>query len=66
MAKRKQHYEIREHVSGSFIGATGRVRYEVEAGVVTEGEIDPEVLDVLLATGTAVKAAKPAESEESA
>jgi hypothetical protein len=65
MARRKQHYEIREPVSGSFIGALGRVRYEVEAGVVAEGDIDPEVLDVLLASGTAVKAAKPAESEES-
>jgi len=65
MAKRKQHYEILEHVSGSFIGTTGRVRYEAEAGVIAEGEIDPEVLDVLLATGTAVKAAKSAESEES-
>lgn len=66
MAKRKQQFEVREHVSGSFIGALGRVRYEVEAGIVTDGEIDPEVLGVLLATGKAVKAAKPAESEESA
>lgn len=66
MAKRKQQFEIRERVSGSFIGALGRLRYEVEAGVVTEGEIDPEVLGVLLATGVAVKAAKPAESEEPA
>ena len=65
MAKRRQQFKIREPVSGSFIGATGRVRYEVEAGVVAEGEIDPEVLGVLLATGAAVKAAKPAESEES-
>lgn len=65
MAKRKQRYEIREPARGSFIGALGRVRYEVEAGIVAEGEIDPEVLDVLLASGLAVKAAKPAESEES-
>lgn len=64
MAKRRQQYEIREHVGGSFIGATGRVRYEVEAGPVREGEIDPEVLSVLLSSGLAVKAARPAESEE--
>lgn len=66
MAKRSQLYEIREPVSGSFVGAQGRVSYEVEAGIVTEGEIDPEVLHCLLASGLAVEAAKPAESEESA
>jgi hypothetical protein len=64
MAKRRQQYEVREPVSGSFIGAAGRVRYQVEAGIVDAGEIDPEVLGVLLASGAAVKAAKPAESEE--
>ncbi len=62
----KQLYEIREPVRGSFVGARGRVRYEVEAGLLTEGEIDPEVLFLLLASGLAVKAAKPAGSEESA
>jgi hypothetical protein len=66
MAKRKQQYQIRERVSGSFIGALGRVQYEVEAGIVAEGEIDPEVLDVLVASGLAVKAARPAGSEERA
>ena len=50
MAKRKQQqYQIRQPVRGSFIGALGRVRYEVEAGIVDEKGIDPEVLDVLLA-----------------
>ena len=67
MARRKQQqYQIKQPVRGSFIGALGRVRYEVEAGIVDEKGIDAEVLSVLLATGVAVKAAKPADSEECA
>jgi hypothetical protein len=62
----EERFEIREHVSGSFIGASGRVRYEVDAGVISRDDIDPEVLAVLLASGLAVKAAKAAESEDSA
>ncbi len=67
MSKRNRQYEVAEAVRGSFGGAHGRVRYEIEAGVVSETDIDPEVLAVLLATGKAVaKAGRPAVSEESA
>ena len=69
MAKRAQQYEIREAVRGSFIGALGRVRYDVEAGVrVASATSTPRCSSVLIASGAAarVKAEKPAESEESA
>jgi hypothetical protein len=63
MAKRAQTYEIRQAARGSFIGAFGRVSYDVGPGTVAEKDIDAEVLAVLLASGVAVKA-KPTESEE--
>ncbi len=66
MTKRSQLYEILEPVSGSFVGAQGRISYAVTAGVVAEGDINPEVLGCLLASELAVKAAKPAGSKESA
>ena len=68
MAKRVHKYEVAEAVRGSFIGQLGRVRYDVEPGVVSEADVDPEVLEVLIASGAAarVKAEKPAESEETA
>jgi hypothetical protein len=64
MGRRTQSYEIRQAARGSFIGALGRVRYDVEPGTFSEKDLDPEVLGVLLASGVAVKAARPAESEE--
>ena len=64
MARRTQTYEIRQAARGSFIGELGRVSYDVEPGSLSEKDIDPEVLRVLLESGVAVKAARPAESEE--
>jgi hypothetical protein len=68
MAKRTKQFEIREAVRGSFVGARGRVRYDLEAGTVSEQDVDPEVLARLMATGAAgpAKVSTPAESEESA
>ena len=81
MSKRAKQYEIREAVRGSFVGAHGRVRYDVEAGSASERDLGPEVLGLLIATGYAVdpdaqtesesavdagKDRAPAESEESA
>jgi hypothetical protein len=59
-------YQIKEWVSGSFVGASGRVRYELEAGIVSAKDVDPEVLARLIAAGKAVKASKPAKRKESA
>jgi len=77
MTKRIEKYEIKEAVRGSFVGSRGRVDYDFEAGTVSEKDVDPEVLAVLLAAGSAVDtsapeadepvlADAPAESEESA
>jgi hypothetical protein len=64
MAKRNNtRYRIKEWVSGSFVGAHGRVRYELEAGIVSEKDVDPEVLARLIAAGKAVKASKLAEED---
>ena len=63
MAKRAKQYEIREAVSGSFIGAHGRVRYDVEAGSASERDVDREVLELLIATGYAVDPDEHTESE---
>ncbi len=69
MAKRVHRFEILAPVSGSFTGRAGRIRYSLEPGVVREPDIDPDVLAVLLATGTAVqvstRAAKSAGNKES-
>jgi hypothetical protein len=63
MTKRITKYRIKEWVSGSFVGARGRVRYELEPGIVSEKDVDPEVLARLIAAGKAVKASKPAEED---
>ena len=76
MSKVKK-YEIKEAVNGSFVGASGRIDYNLEAGTVSENDVDPEVLARLLVAGIAfdpsasaqtdepVPADEPAESEES-
>jgi hypothetical protein len=66
MSKSLAKYEIKEWVSGSFVGASGRLRYELEAGIVSEKDLDPEVLARLIAAGKAVRASKPTASKESA
>lgn len=66
MTKRQQKYEIREAVRGSFVGAHGRIDYDLEAGTVSEKDVDPEVLARLIAAGSVGKPSKPAESEDSA
>lgn len=76
MSKQAQKYEIREAVRGSFVGAQGRIDYDLEAGTVSEKNVDPEVLARLIAAGVAFEpwasaqtdepapANEPAESEE--
>jgi len=64
MGKRATKYRITERVSGSFVGAHGRVRYALEPGTVTDQDVDPEVLARLIAAGKAVKASKPAKRKE--
>jgi hypothetical protein len=66
MSKRTQQYEIKEAVRGSFVGAHGRIDYDLEAGTVSENDVDPEVLTRLIAAGHVGKPSKPVESEESA
>lgn len=67
MTRPPKQIEITTAVRGSFVGAHGRVSYELEAGAAFEKDIDPEVLDRLLASGVAARRApKPAQSEESA
>lgn len=72
MAKRTKQYEIREAVRGSFVGARGRIRYDLEAGTVSEKDVDPQVLARLVAacvafdpTSEPVQALVPAPAEES-
>ena len=60
MTKRQQKYEIREAVRGSFVGASGRVDYDLEAGIVSENDVDPEVLVLLMAAGVAFDPSEPA------
>lgn len=55
MAKRVCKIKIVAHVSGSFTGQSGRIRYNIKPGVVRESDVDPEVLAVLIATGAAVR-----------
>jgi hypothetical protein len=55
-------YEITEAVRGSFSGEHGRVNYDLEAGIVAEGDIDREVLRRLIGAGLAVRATKRAEN----
>lgn len=64
MTKRQQKYEIREAVRGSFAGAQGRVSYDLEAGSVSEKDVDPEVLALLVAGGHAVDPSEPAQADE--
>jgi hypothetical protein len=64
MAKAKQ-YKLAQPVAGSFIGSRGRVSYSIPAGRVSERDVDPEVLERLVAAGSAVVLTK-ADSKESA
>lgn len=59
MSKRNKKYEIREAVRGSFAGAQGRVSYDLEAGVVSEKDVDHEVLVLLMASGVAFDPSEP-------
>ena len=63
---RAKHFQIKEAVRGSFVGARGRVEYDLSAGRVSERNVDPEVLARLVRSGVAVPAPKPDASEESA
>ena len=64
MTKRQQKYEIKEAVRGSFVGAQGRVDYDLEAGTVSEKDVDPEVLALLLAAGSAFDPSASAQTDE--
>jgi len=64
MTRAKQ-YQIKDAVRGSFVGAHGRVSYDIPAGRVSERDVAPEVLAVLLASGVAVPASRSSDSEGS-
>jgi hypothetical protein len=63
MTKPAKKYRITEAVRGSFVGAGGRVRYDVEPGLASEKDLDPEVLATLLAAGYAVDPDAPLPSD---
>lgn len=64
MSKRNKKFEIREAVRGSFVGAQGRVDYDLEAGTVSEKDVDPEVLALLLAAGSAFDPSEPDQTDQ--
>lgn len=64
MSKRTKKFHITEHVSGSFVGSQGRVTFELDAGPVSEKEIDAEVVAFLEGAGLLVDPdAPPPEAE---
>ena len=66
MSKRIKKFEIKEAVRGSFVGAQGRVDYDLEAGTVSENDVDPEVLARLLAAGSAFDPSASDQTDEPA
>lgn len=60
MGKATKTYEICEPVSGSFVTSAGeRLTYELDAGIVAESDVHPEVLKRLIRTGAAVTPTTP-------
>lgn len=62
---RAHQYKIAHPVAGSFVGSRGRISYSLPAGRVSARDVDPEVLERLVAAGSAVVLTK-ANSKESA
>ena len=65
MRRRAKQYEITEAVRGSFVGAAGRIHYDVQPGPASAKDVAPEALALLLRAGFAVDADAPMTEAES-